>query len=136
MRPRRPSRGRALGRCSRERTAWRCSPSILQPLTCVTYVPVDFAVDDLGERLRASGWRSDEPTLFLWEGVTNYLSEAAVRDVLAFIGASAPGGASCSRTSTAASSTGARGSSGARSSFDTVARLGEPWIAACRFVGR
>jgi methyltransferase (TIGR00027 family) len=57
----------------------------------VHYVAVDFQRDDVGALLAAAGWDAAQPTLFIWEGVTNYLSEGAVTEVLSFIGRSAPG---------------------------------------------
>jgi len=59
----------------------------------VRYVPVDFTVDDVTERLTAAGFRADRPTLFLWEGVTNYLDEAAVAGVLTMVGKALAGSA-------------------------------------------
>jgi methyltransferase (TIGR00027 family) len=47
-----------------------------------TYVSCDFEVDDFVERLAAAGHRLDEPALVLWEGVTPYLTEDAVRATL------------------------------------------------------
>ncbi|PSL53225.1 methyltransferase (TIGR00027 family) [Saccharothrix carnea] len=52
----------------------------------ITPVPVDFESHDWGEALLDHGYRPDERCLVVWEGVTQYLSEAAVRrtfDVLA-----------------------------------------------------
>jgi methyltransferase (TIGR00027 family) len=46
----------------------------------VTYVPVDFAVETFTECLKKNNWKEGERTLFLWEGVTMYLSEEAVHD--------------------------------------------------------
>ncbi len=58
----------------------------------VTYVPVDFNVERLGDRLRAGGYRDDSKTVFLWEGVTPYLAQDAVDGTLDFIrSSSAPG---------------------------------------------
>ncbi len=59
----------------------------------VTYVSVDFLRDDVFVRLREAGWRVAERTLFVWEGVTNYLTREAVTAVLARVGATAPGSA-------------------------------------------
>ena len=44
----------------------------------VTFIPTDFNLMQLESDMDASGYRSSVPTLFLWEGVTNYLSEDAV----------------------------------------------------------
>ncbi len=58
----------------------------------VTFVPLDFNSQTLAERLPASGYREQGKTLFIWQGVTMYLSPEAVDRTLAFIaGHSAPG---------------------------------------------
>ncbi|MGY1900762.1 class I SAM-dependent methyltransferase [Nocardia gipuzkoensis] len=54
-------------------------------------MPIDFQADDLTATLAAHGYRADARTLFVWEGVTQYLTEDAVRDTLAAL-ASAPSG--------------------------------------------
>ena len=59
------------------------------PVSGVRYVAVDFLRDDSFQALAAHGWRRDQPTLFVWEGVTNYLDEAAVLRVLGEVGRSA-----------------------------------------------
>ncbi len=48
----------------------------------VTFVEVDFAQEDAFERLEAAGYDPSKKTLFLWEGVTLYLSEQDVRKTL------------------------------------------------------
>jgi methyltransferase (TIGR00027 family) len=58
----------------------------------VTYVPVDFNVEKLAERLRACGYRDGCRTVFLWEGVTPYLIADAVDETLAFIRTSSGAG--------------------------------------------
>ena len=55
----------------------------------VRYVPVDFLRDDVAAALGEAGWHASDPTLFVWEGVTNYLSADAVAAVLAWIGGAA-----------------------------------------------
>jgi len=45
-------------------------------------VPVDFARDELGKALAKAGFREGRPALVIWEGVTEYLDEAAVAAVL------------------------------------------------------
>jgi methyltransferase (TIGR00027 family) len=44
----------------------------------VAYVPIDFEYEDLVSCLERAGFRADEAATFIWEGVTNYLSAAAV----------------------------------------------------------
>jgi methyltransferase (TIGR00027 family) len=51
----------------------------------VRYVPVDFATDDLLAQLGARGYTEDTLTLFVWEGVTQYLPEVAVQGTLRFV---------------------------------------------------
>ena len=51
----------------------------------VTYVPCDFAREAVEDTLRAAGFRSKVRTLFVWEGVTNYLDEASVDAMLRFM---------------------------------------------------
>jgi methyltransferase (TIGR00027 family) len=48
----------------------------------VSFVPSDFNLGTLAETIAAAGYRSDQPTVFLWEGVTNYLTEHAVDTTL------------------------------------------------------
>ncbi|MGO8996024.1 MAG: class I SAM-dependent methyltransferase [Polyangiaceae bacterium] len=52
------------------------------PVQNATYVTCDFERQDFLERLAGSGYRIDAPALFLWEGVTAYLTEPAVRATL------------------------------------------------------
>jgi methyltransferase (TIGR00027 family) len=58
-------------------------------LTCrqLTYVACDFERDDLAERLQSAGHRADLPTVWIWEGVTLYLGDEALRATLATIAA-------------------------------------------------
>jgi len=51
----------------------------------VAFVPVDFENEDLSRALLSSGFRAEKSSLFLWEGVTQYLSEQAVDATLAAI---------------------------------------------------
>jgi methyltransferase (TIGR00027 family) len=51
----------------------------------VTYVPVDFECDDLASKLDTAGFDHAVPALFVWEGVTNYLTGDAVDATLAVI---------------------------------------------------
>lgn len=49
----------------------------------VHLVPLDFERDDLIATLIENGYHTDARTFFIWEGVTQYLSEDAVRTTLA-----------------------------------------------------
>jgi methyltransferase (TIGR00027 family) len=55
----------------------------------VQYVAIDFGRDDVSQHLASAGWDRGRPSLFVWEGVTNYLTEPAVAAVLTFIGSTA-----------------------------------------------
>jgi methyltransferase (TIGR00027 family) len=55
------------------------------PARHVTFVPVDFDRDRLGDAMVAAGLRSDAPTFLLWEGVTNYLTADAVDATLRWV---------------------------------------------------
>ena len=48
----------------------------------VHLVPLDFEQEDLIAALVGHGYRPDARTLFIWEGVTQYLTEEAVRATL------------------------------------------------------
>jgi methyltransferase (TIGR00027 family) len=52
-------------------------------------VRVDFERDDLGQALRQAGLKP-EPTFFVWEGVSMYLTRAAVKQTLATLQTLAP----------------------------------------------
>jgi methyltransferase (TIGR00027 family) len=56
----------------------------------VTYTPIDFDTQTLDAGFSATNFDRTAPTLYIWEGVTQYLSEEAVRQTLSFVGRSAP----------------------------------------------
>jgi len=51
----------------------------------VSFVPMDFTKDNLLEQLRNAGYSEQQKTFFLWEGVSYYLPESAVKDTLHFV---------------------------------------------------
>ncbi|MCP4606350.1 MAG: SAM-dependent methyltransferase [Proteobacteria bacterium] len=51
----------------------------------VVYVPVDFNREKLDRKLFENGYDKNLKTMFIWEGVTFYLTTEAVDDVLSFI---------------------------------------------------
>jgi methyltransferase (TIGR00027 family) len=57
----------------------------------VVLVPVDFQTDDLADVLHAHGFAPEIPTMFVWEAVTQYLTEDGVRRTLAFLAKAALG---------------------------------------------
>jgi len=59
--------------------------------THVTLVPINFNREELGTVLASHGYVSDTKTFFIWEGVTQYLTEEGIRATLSFL-AKAPAG--------------------------------------------
>jgi methyltransferase (TIGR00027 family) len=57
----------------------------------VRFVPIDFTKEVLSDAMSAAGYDPSRRTLFIWEGVTNYLTEAAVDGTLRWCASSAVG---------------------------------------------
>ncbi len=57
----------------------------------VRFAAIDFNREGLPDVLATNGVDAALPALFLWEGVTNYLTEEAVDAVLRYVGMCAPG---------------------------------------------
>lgn len=57
----------------------------------VRFVPFDFNWQGLQSVMAAAGYRESAPTFILWEGVTNYLTEAAVDITLRWCARASPG---------------------------------------------
>jgi len=58
----------------------------------VTYIGLDFDHQSFEAALREAGFRPDRTTLFIWEGVTQYLTAEAVDDTLRTVASSAAQG--------------------------------------------
>jgi methyltransferase (TIGR00027 family) len=56
----------------------------------IRYIPIDFEKDDLAEQLVKAGYRPELQTLYIWEGVTFYLTPAATASVLRALRAVSP----------------------------------------------
>src|SRR2546425_637760 len=52
------------------------------PQEAATWVTCDFEAEDFLARLVAAGFDPDRPSVILWEGVTMYLGEEAIRRTL------------------------------------------------------
>ena len=99
----------------------------------VVYVAVDFERDALDERLETDGFDRRVPSLFLWEGVTNYLTAAAVDQTLATIRSlSAAGGVLVFTYVHAGVLDGSVHFPEARRWLQGVERAGEPWTFGLR----
>jgi methyltransferase (TIGR00027 family) len=88
----------------------------------VSFVPVDFTKDRLIDQLVKSGFSRDEKAFFLWEGVTFYLPESAVRDTLRFVRDSAAPGSRIAFDYTISTE------GNVNNSESMYARWGEPWL--------
>ena len=51
----------------------------------VVFVPIDFETQTLEQRLLECGYSERKKTLFIWQGVTQYLTQEAVDSTLAFV---------------------------------------------------
>jgi len=58
----------------------------------VRFVSVDFSKEDAFDKLTEAGFDRSKKTLFLWEGVTLYLSESEVRKTIQDVRTHAPAG--------------------------------------------
>jgi methyltransferase (TIGR00027 family) len=96
----------------------------------VRFVPVDFDRECVADALAAAGFDGARQTFFLWEGVTNYLTAAAVDATLRFVASIAAG----SRLVFTYVDRRVLGGDGSEAAFAGVPRLrallrrsGEPW---------
>jgi methyltransferase (TIGR00027 family) len=106
----------------------RMSVSAVSP---VTFVAVDFERGDLALALRDAGYDDQRPTIFLWEGVTQYLTAEAVDATLAAIRQLASSSASMllfTYVDRAALDAGALAFPEAARWLNGVRARGEPWI--------
>ena len=95
----------------------------------ITYVPIDFERDDLASKLEAQGFDRAAPTIFVWEGVTNYLTADAVDATLAVIrGLAQASGLLAVTYVDVRALTDPDAFPEARRWARAVARAGEPWI--------
>jgi methyltransferase (TIGR00027 family) len=57
----------------------------------VTFIPIDFDTQSLAAVFTGTAFDPAKPSFFIWEGVTQYLTAAAVHQTLTFVGKAAPG---------------------------------------------
>jgi methyltransferase (TIGR00027 family) len=62
----------------------------------ISFVPINFETDNLRDALMEAGFSREKKTLFIWEGVTYYLSAEVVDNMLAFVRSNSPSGSSIS----------------------------------------
>lgn len=93
----------------------------------VRFVDVDFDRESLADALGRKGFDPSGAALFVWEGVTNYLSAPAVDATLRFVGAR-PAGTDIVFTYVDARALDGSGVFGdAAELLRSVRRIGEPW---------
>lgn len=94
----------------------------------VVLVGVDFNRDDLGQSLARAGLDPAARSFAIWEGVTNYLTAAAVDGTLRWVaGNTAPGSRILFTYIHRGVLDGSGGFDGTRHLMATVQRAGEPW---------
>jgi methyltransferase (TIGR00027 family) len=94
----------------------------------LTYVPVDFETESVGERLVQAGFAKGRPTLFLLEGLTMYLEPRTVDETFGLIAESAgPGSVLVFDYAYASVIQGKRTQYGAAGLVESAARAGEAW---------
>jgi len=93
----------------------------------VRFVEIDFNSQSLPAALAEAGFDTSLPALFLWEGVTNYLTLDAVDSVLRYVGTLVPGSSLVFTYVHVGALEGSADFAGAASLLRKVKRLGEPW---------
>jgi len=69
----------------------RMRKALLEPASNVTYVSHDFKSGSLRTALEQAGFDCGRRTFVIWEGVSYYLHESAVRETFSLISSCAPG---------------------------------------------
>ena len=95
----------------------------------LVFVPIDFNKQRLAGVLSQAGYREQQRTFFLWEGVTMYLEPEAVDGTLAFIRNSAVVGSIVAFDYVRASVLRRKNTLyGEKGGYDRVAQVGERWM--------
>jgi methyltransferase (TIGR00027 family) len=95
----------------------------------VTFVAVDFDRQRLDVELERAGFTPDRPAVFAWLGVTMYLAESSVWDVLGYVLARPPGSAVIFDYALAPALLNPLERLALGRLSGRVARAGEPWTA-------
>lgn len=93
----------------------------------VRFVDIDFACQNLAEGLRGAGFVCEQPAVFVWEGVSNYLSSSAVDAVLRYVAVCARGSRLVFTYVHRRALDGSGRFPDAARILSNVAKLGEPW---------
>jgi methyltransferase (TIGR00027 family) len=93
------------------------------------FVPIVFGKESLSEVLSRAGYQEERKSLFLWEGVSMYLSAQAVDGTLGFIRSCSASGSRVAFDYIYASVLRREGQFyGEREAYEMVSRVGEGWI--------
>jgi len=93
----------------------------------VRFVEIDFDRQSLAETLQRGGFDSGQPAIFVWEGVTNYLTASAVDGVLRYVAGCASGSRLVFTYVHRGVLDGSGGFPDAAKILSNVRELGEPW---------
>jgi methyltransferase (TIGR00027 family) len=95
----------------------------------VTFVPIDFEQQELGEAMTAAGFRTSAKTFFIWEGVTQYIAAEAVDSTFRYVShAAAPGSRIVFTYIHRGLIDGSVRMEGAQKLLSELQRQGEPWV--------
>jgi len=110
-----------------------CLRTVLQTLPDnVRYIENDLNNRTLLNELAQVGFRDSDRAIFLWEGVSHYLTADAVDSVLRIVASCCPGSRLIFTYIHAGALDGSVDFEGARRIVNDVARLHEPWIFGLR----
>ena len=93
----------------------------------VQYVPADLERDHLPTLLADAGWEADHRSIFIWEGVTTYIDEKAVANVLEIVAGTKAGSSLIFTYVHKGVIDGSVSFDGAAELLHSVRTLGEPW---------
>lgn len=100
------------------------------PPANLAYIPIDFNIQTLSEGLAASDFNARNAAFFSWLGVTQYLTEAAVFETLAYVASqTAPGSEIVFQVILPASGLNAEDKALVSSTSQRAAGFGEPWLS-------
>jgi len=98
----------------------------------VRFIPVDFQRQSVQRALEEAGFDLSSRSLFLWEGVSNYLTEESVRATLSFLCGLSPGTQLVFTYVDEAVIRNPSAFKGGREVQDAFSRLEEPWTFGIR----
>jgi len=94
----------------------------------VSFIPTNFNSQNLQEVLKGTSLDPSRPAVYVWEGVTQYVSEVVVRKMLSLIGRSARGSTVLFTYVLRSIIEGRSDIPNAAKVMDAVAKNGSPWV--------